>query len=241
MAIKIACDIGIFEVLAKTTSFVASSELAAQKQVDKLLLERIMRAVVIGGFAGERGPGQYFPTQLSKQMTRRTSRGIPDCLFADFLPTIQKAPMFLQENHYQNPLDPFNGPFQYTLKTGSSTWDWLAENPEACNRFNTYMEGNRCDHPHWSDWFPVQSRLVGGADEQGDAFLVDIAGGRGHELLEFMKNFPRVPGSFVLEDLPSVLADIHDLDPDIRMIEHDFFQPQPIQGMSDNIKLIESP
>ncbi|KAK1146540.1 hypothetical protein N8T08_002970 [Aspergillus melleus] len=58
MAIKIACDIGVFEVLTKTTSFVTSSELAAQKQADKILLEQIMRAVVIGGFAGERGPGQ---------------------------------------------------------------------------------------------------------------------------------------------------------------------------------------
>ncbi|PLB52260.1 S-adenosyl-L-methionine-dependent methyltransferase, partial [Aspergillus steynii IBT 23096] len=228
MAINIAIDIGVFEILAKTESFVTSSELIAGKQVDKALLERIMRVLVMSGFAGEHGSGQYFPTQLSKQITVRTSRGTAEYLFKDFLPIIHKTPVFLKETQYRNPLDPTNGPFQYTYNTQLSCWGWLAENPDVASRFNTFMEGNRGDLPHWSDWFPVQSRLVDGAD--GGPFLVDVAGGRGHDLLAFKKSFPRVPGALVLEDLPSVIADIRDLDPDIRKIEYDFFTPQPVQG-----------
>lgn len=43
--------------------------------------------------------------------------------------------------------------------------------------------------------FPVQERLIHGAEIDSEApFLVDIAGGLGHDLVEFKKRFPNHPG-----------------------------------------------
>jgi hypothetical protein len=36
-------------------------------------------------------------------------------------------------------------PFQHAYNTTGSCWDWLAKNPEALDRFNTFMEGSRDD------------------------------------------------------------------------------------------------
>jgi hypothetical protein len=33
---------------------------------------------------------------------------------------------------------PKNGPFQHAYNTTGSCWDWLAKNPEALDRFNTF-------------------------------------------------------------------------------------------------------
>lgn len=98
------------------------------------------------------------------------------------------------------------------------------------DRFNTFMEGNRTGTPHWADWFPVQERILKGAATDGRSLIVDIAGGRGHELQGFKQRFPHAPGELVLEDLPVVIDDIYSLDEEITRLKHDFFKPQPVHG-----------
>ncbi|KAL4913627.1 S-adenosyl-L-methionine-dependent methyltransferase [Aspergillus aurantiobrunneus] len=212
MAVKIAHDLDVFRVLSATTSFVTCEQLAAPKHSDVLLIERIMRVLVCNGFANERGPGKYGPTQLSRQMTMRTSIGTVECLFMDFLPVYHKTPKFLQETGYKNPADPLHGPFQYAHQTSLSCWDWLARNPGAMDRFNTFMEGSRANAPHWAEYFPVQERLLDGVDLTNRPLLVDVGGGRGHDLLGFKYRFPCHPGKLILEELPSVINDIKTLD-----------------------------
>jgi hypothetical protein len=150
--------------------------------------------------------------------------------FIDFLPIIHKTPEFFQKTDYRNPGDPKNGPLQHTYNTSGSCWDWLAENPEALDRFNTFMEGSRADIAHWADWFPVQEQLLDGA-VVNRPLLVDVGGGRGHDLVGFKEKFPLTRGKLVLEDLPSVIEDIHNLDSDIERVKHDFFKPQPVKGL----------
>ncbi|CAG7947210.1 unnamed protein product [Penicillium nalgiovense] len=229
MAVKTANDLSIFSLLSQTTSFVTCGELAAQKNADIQLVERIMRVLVCNGFASELGPGQYEPTDLSRQMTERKTIGTMDSLFVDFLPIIQKTPEFFQKSDYRNPGDPKNGPFQHAYNTTGSCWDWLAKNPEALDRFNTFMEGSRDEIAHWADWFPVQEQLLDGALDN-HPLLVDVGGNRGHELVGFKEKFPLGPGKLVLEDLPSVIEDIQSLDSDIQRVKHDFFNPQPVKG-----------
>lgn len=150
--------------------------------------------------------------------------------FIDFLPIIHKTPEFLQKSGYKNPGDPKNGPFQHAYHTTGSCWDWLAQNTDALDRFNTFMEGGRDETAHWAQWFPVQKQLLDGALADRP-LLVDVGGGRGHDLVEFKEKFPLGPGRLVLEDLPSVIEDIQHLDSDIQRVKHDFFQPQPVKGL----------
>ncbi|KAJ5787335.1 hypothetical protein N7457_002325 [Penicillium paradoxum] len=229
MAVKTANDLGVFTVLSQTTSFATCKELAVQKNADIQLVERIMRVLVCNGFASEVDPGQYEPTALSRQMTERKSIGTMDSLFVDFLPIIQKTPEYFQKSDYRNPGDPKDGPFQHAYNTTGSCWDWLAKNPGALDRFNTFMEGSRDEISHWANWFPVQEQLLDGASAD-HPLLVDVGGNRGHELLEFKEKFPLEAKRLVLEDLPSVIEDIQNLDSDILRVKHDFFDPQPIKG-----------
>lgn len=113
---------------------------------------------------------------------------------------------------------------------------WLCQNPEALARFNNFMEGQRADRPHWADWFPVQDRVLADADSNPDrALIVDIGGGRGHDLLGFKKRFPNAPGKLVLEDLPVVIDEVRraqDLDgANIVPVKYNFFtEQQPVKG-----------
>ncbi|KAI9043244.1 S-adenosyl-L-methionine-dependent methyltransferase [Aspergillus affinis] len=107
----------------------------------------------------------------------------------------------------------------------------FVENPEDLGRFNTYMEGIRGDRAHWADWSAVQKQILdGAANDPTRPLLVDIAGGRGHDIAHFASQFPEAPGRLILEDPPPVIEDIAKLDPKIERVKHDFFTSQPVKG-----------
>lgn len=173
---------------------------------------------------------EYFPKISDLQEPRPTLILNDRFSFIDFLPIIQKTPEFFQKSNYKNPGDPNGGPLQYAYNTTESCWDWLAKNPDALGRFNTFMEGGRDDTSHWADWFPVQERLLDRSSPDRP-LLVDVGGGRGHDLEGFKQRFPVEAGKLVLEDLPSVIDDIQHLDHGIQRIKHSFFEPQPVKGL----------
>ncbi|CAG8165939.1 unnamed protein product, partial [Penicillium nalgiovense] len=156
--------------------------------------------------------------------------------FHEFLPSVQKVPEYLRSTKYRNPDDPMWAPLQYTHDLKIDGFTWLCQDPEALTRFNSFMEGQRADRPHWGDWFPVRERLLDHAEITADTpLLVDLGAGRGHDLIGFRERFPDAPGKLVLEDLPSVIDEVRgaqDLEAaSIDTVAHDFFaEVQPIQG-----------
>ncbi|KAB8271650.1 S-adenosyl-L-methionine-dependent methyltransferase [Aspergillus minisclerotigenes] len=236
MAVKVAHDLNVFPTLANATSPVPLNELAVLKPADPLLVERMMRLLVAHGFAEEPEPCEYLPTALSKEMTQRTSIGVVESLFLEFLPGIQKVPEYLQVIGYKSPEDPLFAPLQYAHNFKQDGFAWLCENPAALTRFNAFMEGQRADRPHWADWFPIPDQILASAHKGSDGpLLVDIGGGRGHDLLGFKQRFPEAPGKLVLEDLPTVIEEARsalDLEGNgIDAVGYDFFaQEQPIKG-----------
>lgn len=139
--------------------------------------------------------------------------------FLEFLPIVQKTPQYLHDTDYRNPDDPFRAPLQYTHNVDVDGFSWLCQNPDALSRFNAFMEGQRADRSFWGDWFPVRERILtledgtalealnGDNNPSAPPLLVDVGGGRGHDLLAFRERFPEpmAPGQLVLEDLPGVL------------------------------------
>ena len=156
--------------------------------------------------------------------------------FCEFLPILQKTPEYLAATNYQNPEDPLRAPLQYTHNVETDGFSWLCDHPAALTRFNDFMEGQRANRVHWGDWFPVQERVLAGADSDPErALVVDIGGGRGHDLMLFQKRFPDAPGKLVLEDLPSVIDEAaSDLNAcGIQGVKYDFFkEANPVKGPS---------
>lgn len=81
---------------------------------------------------------------------------------------------------------------------------------------------------YWVDWYPVQERILDGA-EKDEALIVDVGGGKGHDLIQFKERFPR--NRLVLQDLRGVVDGVEGLGEGIEMVGYDFFTEQPIKGI----------
>ncbi|MDI1488689.1 MAG: hypothetical protein OHK93_007965 [Ramalina farinacea] len=83
--------------------------------------------------------------------------------------------------------------------------------------FNTYME--------------VQEVLLNDFNAKEEAvLLVDVGGGRGHDLEAFKEAFPHQEGRLIVQDLPDVIDDIRQPVPGVEAMKHNFFTPQPVKG-----------
>jgi hypothetical protein len=125
--------------------------------------------------------------------------------------SMAKLPEYLEKNGYKNPDDQNSGPVQYGHNIpGQSLWPYIAARPKLLSATHAFFEGDRGSRPLWVDWFPVQKLLLDDISkpvDEGDILYVDVAGGRGHDLLDFKQKFSNYPGKYVLMDLPHVVDD----------------------------------
>ena len=120
-------------------------------------------------------------------------------------------------------------PYRYTY--GTSLFEYLEKDPEHKIYFDDWMSSRRAGfRREWFDLYPVESQLVAGADRSSEAvFLVDVAGGKGHDILSLSSRFPDLPGRLVVQDLPRTFEDY--VAPEgIETHPHNIFTKQPIQG-----------
>lgn len=143
-------------------------------------------------------------------------------------------------------------PWEYS-HNGKSFWKILEEDPEYKRDFDLYMAARRQGDlvPEWFQLYPVGTELTppttapsGGSSSssntgslktgKGDVLLVDVAGGRGHDVGKFRAQFPQLPGRCILQDLPETIAQVRQTTPPpgVELMEYDFFTPQPIKGKS---------
>jgi hypothetical protein len=134
-----------------------------------------------------------------------------------------------------SPENEHDGPFQYAfnVKDGQTAFDWWSKDPVLSENFNTFMTGTGTARSHWVNWLPVQELLSEKQQESDTSVLmVDIGGGKGHDMVTFLRKFPDAKGRFILEDLPNV---IDDYDPKegherIECIKCDMRLSQPVKG-----------
>jgi hypothetical protein len=148
--------------------------------------------------------------------------------------SMAKLPEYFEKEGYKNPDDQNSGPAQYGHSIpGQNLWPYIAANPKLLNAAHAFFEGDRGSRPLWVDWFPVQHKLLDDASRpvsDNDVLYVDIAGGRGHDLLDFKAKFSRYPGKYVLMDLPHVVDDKTLTLHGVEKKSFNFFQDQVIPG-----------
>lgn len=144
-------------------------------------------------------------------------------------PAWNAMPAFFKANQYQTPTDPLGSSLQYAFKSKIHFFDLLAER-DMMSTFQAFIGDYRADRAELLDIFPVEEQLIKGFDASTpDAvLLVDVGGGRGHEILKLLDKFPDVKGRMVLQDLPHVVDDVRS--ESMETMAYDFFTPQPIQG-----------
>lgn len=142
-------------------------------------------------------------------------------------------PDYFKANGNQLPADAFSGPLQFAFQTPMESYQYWTTQPGFLDNFNTFMAGKvgatKTGQSQETE-YPVQESLIDGFDEKiSDAFFVDIAGGRGHEVGQLRDKYPDALGRFILEDLPAVIDDVKILDNRIERIKYNFFEPHPIK------------
>ncbi|KAH8669209.1 S-adenosyl-L-methionine-dependent methyltransferase [Ilyonectria robusta] len=207
-------------------------ELAENLRVDPLLLGRMMRHLGAMGYITETGNDEYKPTKYSKALSL-------DIIGNGYLATLSSTSAamirfheFASRRGFENPDDASDTSLMMAYDTKLDVFGWL----QALGRgshFNDHMAGYRQGRTPWMDSsiYPVQSRLVDGADTSVDApFLVDIGGNRGHDLQEFQRYHPDTPGRLYLQDVEAVISSIESLSSSITPMCYDFHTEQPIKG-----------
>lgn len=138
---------------------------------------------------------------------------------------------YFRVHGYKCPTDSLNCAFQWTFATNLSYFEHMHQNPERLRDFNTFMSGIRSTRKHWIEWFPVETEIgVASTGVENDTLVVDVGGGKGHDLERFLERFPQTKGRLVLQDLPRTISSIQELSPGIHAMPHDFFTPQPVKG-----------
>ena len=150
---------------------------------------------------------------------------------ANSLP-VASLPAFFAKTRYQNPVNPADGPLQYGHGTTKVFFEWLVERPKILESFNNHMAGYRQGQHSWmdEDFFPIKGALENFDLGDSSPLLVDVGGGIGHDVEEFRKRYPGVPGRLIVQDLPETIQQASKAGQSIELMAHDFFTPQPIEG-----------
>lgn len=109
-------------------------------------------------------------------------------------------------------------------------FEYLATNPDKAAVFQNVMCARSPFEAKWFDIYPSDD--VVGLHKPGTALVVDIGGGQGQDLVEFVSKYPRLlKESLVLQDLASVILNPSPHE-SIQVMAYDMFSPQAIMGMS---------
>ncbi|KAL4891810.1 S-adenosyl-L-methionine-dependent methyltransferase [Aspergillus ambiguus] len=228
-ALRTVIDLGVFPLLVQHHKRgLSATQLAAHTGADRELIVRLMRVVTALGLCNSDECELYRPNEKTEALTQPIGRdGVP-CIYDMTLPTLAKLPEYFREHQYVMPKDYSKSPMHWAV--GQSQFEWLGQRKHRQALFNSYMSSRREGKPNWFDVYPV-SRLIGHANflSSDDAFLVDIGGNQGHDLVKFRTKYPHMPARLILQDLPAVLESKPPTE-GIETMGYSFLDPQPVKG-----------
>ncbi|GKZ23987.1 hypothetical protein AbraIFM66951_010240 [Aspergillus brasiliensis] len=231
-AIETALAMGVFNELSRNKPK-SVTELAAITQTDPVLLSRIMKHLASMNVITEAGPDEYIATNLSITLSVERYGDAFPALSGWLYPGIYAIPTFLKETGFRNPTDPTKSPFQLGQRVDEHFFECVQKNPTLNKQFGNHMSAYHQGRPSWMDkgFYPVWERLVEGIElSEKDVFLVDVGSSTGHDVSEFRRKWPEVPGRLVVQDLPQVIETVRDLHGSITPMAHNFFTEQPVKG-----------
>ncbi|KAK7416603.1 hypothetical protein QQX98_005074 [Neonectria punicea] len=225
--LEIAAQKKIFQLLEKSEHGLSTEALAEKTGIEVPLLGRFMRhfaAHRVDRYSKQAG---WQATDLSKVLaTDRYQQSILFCHGAASK-SFRNFPEHFEKAGYKAP-GLTDGPYQSCFNSSLPFFDWLAANPPFVDWFASFMSVYRAGNLDWWAFYPVTERLAEGFDKDtSDVFVVDVGGGRGHDLGTFAGAYPTPPGRLILQDQPEVIATVQD-NPPFEPQSHNFYTPQPI-------------
>ncbi|KAI4286159.1 MAG: hypothetical protein L6R38_000141 [Xanthoria sp. 2 TBL-2021] len=229
-AVKTALEGKWFEVLADGRPKTAR-DIASATGAEPQLIVRIMMVLTATHVVDERGPQTYGATPMTEILLDPGWANGLRHFFDHCGPSMINLPGYLQRNGYKVPQDVKTGPFADAWG-GRNTWALYEDEPERGKVFNSCMTRWKQGTRTWTDTYPAKSKICENVDKSKDTvLLVDIGGGRGHVLEDFVKDPGRRTGRLIVQDLPAALGDADSLSKQgIETMAYNFFTPQPVKG-----------
>lgn len=207
---------------------VTASQIAKDTSSDVELVERLMRVLTANGTIRETSSSAYAPTSFSKLFDNPGwVNGLRHSIH-DINITLAGMPDFLAKHQY-NPEN--TQETLYKRVHGANFFDLVFAGGDIGSHFNSFMSVTRDGKKPWFDVYPVAERLD--VPSPGDAVLVDVGGGKGHDLIAFSQFMAKsqMQGTLVLQDQPSAIEGVPtEHASNIEIQAHDFFTTQKVIG-----------
>ena len=139
----------------------------------------------------------------------------------------QMLPRFLDDRGYHNITDKHDTVHHEAWKTDIDAFTWLSQHPKNFSDFNRYMATQGRAAPTWLSQYPLETEIQGWNPKT--TLFVDVGGGIGHQCVELMGRYPKLPGRIVLQDLPHCIDEALQ-SPGLEVMVHDMYDRQPIEG-----------
>lgn len=232
-SVRFALEYGILQIIAARDPVeLTAAELSKETGADELLIIRVMRLVTHLGLCGEVTHGVYVANERTRFITRKAITGGFKHVYDFGGQTVIKVPELIRDrNLHQFPQEPDErSPFQHVF--GDTMFGLLAKNPQRKRIFDDYMEARQYSNDaKWFEIYPADRELNEGLKDGEDAVLiVDVGGGKGHDISQFRQRFANLPGKLILQDLPHTFRTLSSNLEGINLMEHDFFTEQPVKG-----------
>ena len=178
--------------------------------------------------------GKVYGSHLTDGLAAENYQQSIDFCYDVARPSFNHFPKFFKKNGYEVPARADEGPFQAAHGSNLPFFEWLVATPPHLDEFSAFMSAYRAGKANWWDkgFYPVAERLVCGFDTSvNETLLVDVGGGRGHDVALFAAAHSPHPGKLILQDREPVIDSIeHKKSLPFESQTHDFYTPQPVKG-----------
>jgi hypothetical protein len=233
-AMRFCVEYGIVQKLseAKGTPLTAM-DLAASSGAHELLLLRVMRLLTYHGVCDEIDHGVYASNDTTAFLARPGIIGGLKHLYDHGTKIVAEVPDLIEKKQ----LGTFEtgraetSPLEHVF--GKTMFPWLAANPPRKKNFDNYMQARQhSSEPKWFEIYDVEGQIAANPKlYKEDVLLVDVGGGKGHDVARFAQRFPQLTGKLVLQDLPQTFESGLAVSADqAEIMGHDFFTEQPVKG-----------
>ncbi|KAJ2900959.1 hypothetical protein MKZ38_002194 [Zalerion maritima] len=234
-AIKTLIDAGVFTKWNETNpdSTKTCAQLAEMTGAEEELVRRMVRQVAAQKQLVEVGPDTYSQTPWSRAVgTVKPFPGMYGGFYHELnSPMFRTLPFYLGKTGFKNPTNVNDCNFQFWHDDpNANMFQYVGTNPKLTGHFNDAMEcHSRYNLTPWPEVYPTDTVIAAAKEKAGKPLVVDVGGGKGHDLEKFLASHPdSVPeGSLILQDLPDILRDVKPETSAISVQPHDFFTPQP--------------
>ncbi|MCJ1292578.1 hypothetical protein MMC34_004129 [Xylographa carneopallida] len=230
-SIKVAIDLGIFQILEAAHGRKSVAELAEKTKVDPVLMGRIMRSLASLLAVDNAGPELYTSNKVSRTFTiPKFAAGVKMSL--DWaIPNWLQMPSWLEEIGYKNPSVGNDTTVKRAFKTDESGFEIISRIPGLLDAFSLHMSAFHEGRANWLDFYPVEEEMFNGFHKEDPkaTMFIDIGGALGSEVVALKQKYPHCPGRLILEDLPYVVKQVGKTDA-MEAIPYDMFTPQPVKG-----------